>query len=59
MVVEQSVRLEILRFLRATARRMREVATDTANSVSAELLRMAKELDQEADNLEIVARHQP
>jgi hypothetical protein len=56
MVVEQSVKLEILRFLRGTAGRMREVASNTANSVSAELLRMAQELDQEADDLEIVAR---
>ena len=56
MVVEHSVKLEILRFLRDTARRMREVGADTANSVSAELLRMAKELDQEADDLEVVAR---
>jgi len=56
MAALQLVKREQLRFLRDTARRMRELAgPESPNNMRVEMLRLAVEIDQEADDLEVVA----
>ena len=57
MDTDGSVKREQLRFLRDTARKLREIGIPTtANDMRPELLRLANQIDQEADDLEVVAR---
>jgi hypothetical protein len=56
MTTMQLVKREQLRFLRDTARRMRELAEpEVANNMRPEMLRLAGEIDQEADDLEVMS----
>jgi len=59
MAAVQLVKREQLRFLRDTARRMRElVDPEASNTMRLEMLRLAGEIDQEADDLEVIALRQ-
>ena len=56
MAAMQLVKREQLRFLRDTARRMRELAEpEVANNMRAEMLRLAGEIDLEADEMEVIS----
>lgn len=57
MDTDISVKREQLRFLRDTARKLREIGIPTTeNDMRPELLRLANQIDQEADDLEVVSR---
>lgn len=57
MAAVQIVKREQLRFLRDTARRMRELADPVGpNNMRSEMLRLSREIDQEADDLEVISR---
>jgi len=49
------VRQEQLRFLRQTALRLREIGAVSPATVSSELLRLAAEIEREADDLGVIA----
>jgi hypothetical protein len=52
-----ALKREQLRFLRDTARKLREIGIPTSqNDMRPELLRLANQIDQEADDLEMIAR---
>ena len=53
--MSQLVKLELLSLLRDTARRMRENADNPPSSLSLPMLKIAKELEQEAHDLEVTA----
>jgi len=56
MAAMQLVKREQLRFLRDTARRMRELAEpEVANNMRVEMLRLAGEIDLEADEMEVIS----
>ena len=56
MAAVQIVKREQLRFLRDTARRMRELAEPVApDNMRSEMLRLSREIDQEADDLEVIS----
>lgn len=48
------VRQEQLRFLRDTARRLRDIGTRSADPARGELLRLAQEIEREAEDLAVV-----
>lgn len=54
MPIARLVRQEQLRFLRATAQRLREIGARSADPARSELLRLAQEIDQEAEDLAVV-----
>ncbi len=57
MNTDSSAKREQLRFLRDTARKLREIGIpSTENDMRPELLRLANQIDQEADDLEVVSR---
>jgi hypothetical protein len=50
------VKREQLRFLRDTARRMRELAEpEFPNNMRVEMMRLAVKIDREADDLEVIS----
>lgn len=55
MAVDYMVKQEQLRFLRRTARRLREIGVVSPETVSNELLRLAAEIEREADDLGVIA----
>jgi hypothetical protein len=56
MAETRLVKLEQLRFLRDTARKMRELADpETPNKMRFEMLRLAGEIEQEANDLEVIS----
>lgn len=60
MATVQLVKREQLRFLRDTARRMREIADPEApNTMRVEMLQLASQIDQEADDLEVISLRAP
>ena len=51
------VKREQLRFLRDTARKLREIGVPSSeNDMRPELLRLANQIDREADDLEVISR---
>jgi hypothetical protein len=60
MAAVQLVKREQLRFLRDAARRMREMADPEApNRMRVEMLQLASQIDQEADDLEVISLRAP
>jgi hypothetical protein len=53
--MHQLVRREQLRFLRDTARNLRVIAFEPTCSRSDELRRLAKDVEREADDLEVIS----
>jgi hypothetical protein len=51
--MSQLLKLELLSLLRNTAQRMRENAVDPPSSLSLPMLKIANELEQEADDLQV------
>lgn len=54
LAIARLVRQEHLRFLRATAQRLRDIGARSADSARGELLRLAQEIDQETEALAVV-----
>lgn len=54
LAIARLVRQEQLRFLRATAQRLREIGARSADSARGELLRLAQEIEREAEALAVV-----
>lgn len=54
MTDAQSVRIEIMRFLHASARRLEHLARETPEPAASEMLEIARDLDKEAADLEMI-----
>lgn len=52
-------RLEAARSLRRDARRLRQIATETETKLSAQLLKLADNMDNDAKALEMAFRNKP
>jgi hypothetical protein len=55
LAIGHLVRQEQLRFLRETARRLRDIGARSADPARSELLRLAQEIEREAEDLAVVA----